>query len=74
MKTHDIELQRIKSMGHARGLIEIQIEANVAASTAAAGASPTSTLRMTEDTARVLQALLRTQLGEVDKRKGRSQR
>jgi hypothetical protein len=29
---------------------------------------------MTPDTARVLQALLKTQLAELDRRKGRSQR
>jgi hypothetical protein len=74
MKTHEIELQRIKSMGHSRGLIEMQIDAQVAASAAPTGGPPTSTLRMTEETARVLQALLRSQLSEVDKRKGRSQR
>ncbi|MEO7152947.1 MAG: hypothetical protein ABIX46_14720 [Burkholderiaceae bacterium] len=71
MKTHDIEVQRFKSMAHARGLIEMQVDASVVA--AAPGAA-TTTLRMTEDTARVLQALLRHQLAEVDKRKGRSQR
>ena len=71
MKTHDIEVQRFKSMANARGLIEVQVDASVAP---APPGSTTTTLRMTEDAARVLQALLRHQLTEVDKRKGRSQR
>ena len=71
MKTHEIEIQRIKAMGHAHGMIEMQVDAGVAASPPGATGS---VLRLTEDTARVLQALLRTQLAEVDKRKGRSQR
>lgn len=71
MKLHEIEVRRFKSMGHARGLIEMQVEAGVAA---ALPGAETSVLRMTEETARVLQALLRTQLAEVDRRKGRSQR
>ena len=71
MKTHEIEIQRIKSIANSRGLIEMQVDAGVAAGAPGAAGS---VLRLTEDTARVLQALLRTQLAEVDKRKGRSQR
>lgn len=75
MKTYNIELQRLKAMGHANGLIEAQIDAAVLPlSVPADGATPTTRLRMTEATARVLQALLKTQLAELDKRKARSQR
>ncbi len=75
MKTYHIELQRLKAMSHANGLIEAQIDASVQpASFSADGATPTTWLRMTEANARVLQTLLKTQLAELDKRKARSQR
>ena len=75
MKTYNIELQRLKSMSHGNGLIEAQIDAAVLpAAGPADGKAPSTWLRMTEETARVLQALLKTQLAEVDKRKARSQR
>ena len=75
MKTYNIELQRLKAMAHSNGLIEAQVDAAVLpAAGAQDGKSPTTCLRMTEETARVLQALLKTQLAELDKRKARSQR
>jgi hypothetical protein len=75
MKTYQIELQRLKGMSHANGLIEAQVDVLVQpASHSADGAAPTTWLRMTEANARVLQALLKTQLAELDKRKARSQR
>jgi hypothetical protein len=62
-------------MSHGNGLIEAQIDAAVLPAAAPPeGKAPTTWLRMTEETARVLQALLKTQLAEVDKRKARSQR
>ena len=75
MKTYEIEIQRLKAMSHANGLIEAQIDALVQpASFSADGSAPTTWLRMTEANARVLQTLLKTQLAELDKRKARSQR
>jgi hypothetical protein len=75
LKTYNIELQRLKGMSHASGLIEAQIDAAVVASPSSRDDESASTcLRMTEATARVLQALLKTQLSELDKRKARSQR
>jgi hypothetical protein len=75
VKTYDIEVQRLKAMSHANGLIEAQIDAIVLPRSASQDSStPTTWLRMTEATARVLQALLKTQLAELDKRKARSQR
>jgi hypothetical protein len=75
VKTYHIELQRLKAMSHGNGLIDAQIDAAVLPVSAAAdGATPTTLLRMTEATARVLQALLKIQLAELDKRKARSQR
>jgi hypothetical protein len=74
VKTYNIEMQRVKAMSSSHGLINAQIDALVLPSTAAEGKTPTTLLSMSEDTARVLQALLKTQLAEVDRRKGRSQR
>ena len=75
MRTYNIELQRLKAMSHGNGMIEAQVDASVLPAPAPPdGKAPTTWLRMTEDTARVLQALLKTQLSELDKRKARSQR
>lgn len=75
MKTYRIELQRVKSMAHNGGMIEIQIDAAVQLAPAAADGRESSTrLALTEETARVLQTLLKSQLTELDRRKGRSQR
>lgn len=74
MKTYQIELQRVKAMTNGNGLIEAQIDALVLPGTTPEGRTPTTRLSMSEETARVLQLLLKAQLAEFDKRKGRSQR
>jgi hypothetical protein len=74
LKTYQIELQRVKSMSNGSGLIRMQVEVLVQPTAERDSAAPASTLTLTEDNARVLQALLKAQLAEVDKRKGRSQR
>jgi len=74
LKTYTIELQRVKSMSNGHGLIHMKIDALVQAAAVRDSDEPASVLSLTEDNARVLQALLKTQLGEVDKRKARSQR
>jgi hypothetical protein len=74
LKTYAIELQRVKSMANGHGLIHMQIDALVQPTAARDSAEPSSVLSLTEDNARVLQALLKSQLSEVDKRKARSQR
>ena len=74
MKTYTIELQRVKSMSSGQGLIHMQVDASVQTSNVQDSAAPVSVLSLSEDNARVLQALLKTQLMEGDKRKGRSQR
>ena len=71
MKPQAIEIARFKSIVHAHGLLELQVDASVLA---APPGSESSVLRITDENARVLQALLRNQLAEVDRRKGRSQR
>jgi hypothetical protein len=76
MKTYDIELQRIKSMSDDHhGLIMAKVDAAVATRTERGNdGAPTSTLSLTVENARVLFLLLKTQLADIDKRKGRSQR
>ena len=61
-------------MSSSAGLVEAQIDAQVTLVARPSDDAPTSLLRMTEDTARVLQLLLKNQLAELDKRKARSQR
>jgi hypothetical protein len=74
LKTYTIELQRVKSMSNGHGLINMQIDALVQPLAVRDSADPATVLSLTEDNARVLQALLKAQLTEVDKRKARSQR
>ena len=75
MKTFHIELQRIKSMHDAHGLVQVRVEASVLPSPQRSDdVAPSTTLSMTVDNARVLMLLLKKQLTEVDSRKARSQR
>ena len=74
LKTYSIELQRVKSMSNGHGLIQMQIDALVLPLGTQDSAAERSVLSLSEDNARVLLALLKTQLGEFDKRKARSQR
>lgn len=74
MKHHQIEVQRFKRMSHVRGLIEAEVDALVLPLPARGDATPGTVLSMSEETARVLQMLLKAQLAELDKRKARSQR
>jgi len=77
LKTYQIEIQRVKAMANGNGLVEAQLDALVLPVNAAnlpEGRTPSTRLSMSEETARVLFLLLKQQLSEVDKRKGRSQR
>jgi hypothetical protein len=76
MKTHAIELQRIKSMSNSHGLITARVDALVQPSPSRGDddAEPSSRLSFTVENARVLMLLLKAQLAEVDARKARSQR
>ncbi len=74
MKTHLIELQRLKAANQRQGAIELQVDATVSVAPPQDDGMPTSTLRLSEETARVLVSLLKTQLLELDKRKAKSRR
>jgi hypothetical protein len=75
VKTYDIEVQRLKSMQHDKGLIEIAIDALVIARPARDEASTTSSsLHLPVEHARTLLLLLKKQLTDLDKLQPRSRR
>jgi hypothetical protein len=74
VKTYDIEMQRLKSARHDKGMIELGIDAAVLPRSAHDDASSSSSLRMPVEHARSLVILLKQQLAEVDKLQPRSRR
>ena len=74
MKTYNIEVQRVKAMANSTGLICAQVDALVMPAAAADDGAPTTVLNFSEQTARVLLLLLKTQLAELDSRKAKSRR
>jgi hypothetical protein len=74
VKTYDIELQRIKGMRQAGSLIYLQVDAVVQPKAVASEGEPASLLCMTEEQARVIAALIKNQLLELDKKKAKSRR
>ncbi len=74
MKTYDIEIQRLKSAKHDRGLIELGVDILVLPRPARDDQSSTSCLSLPVDDARTLLILLKQQLTELDKLQPRSRR
>jgi hypothetical protein len=74
VKPYDIEVQRLKSMKHDKGLIEINIDALVMSRPMRDDQSATSCLRLPVEHARTLLILLKQQLAELDKLQPRSRR
>jgi hypothetical protein len=74
VKTYDIEVQRLKSMQHDKGLIEIAIDALVMARPPRDELASSSRLQLPVDHARTLLLLLKKQLAELDKLQPRSPR
>ncbi len=74
MKTYDIEIQRLKSAKHDRGLIELGVDILVLPRPARDDQSTTSCLSLPVDDARTLLILLKQQLTELDKLQPRSRR
>jgi len=66
VKTYDIEVQRLKSVRHDKGVIELGIEALVLPRPGRDGDAATSALRLPVEHARSLLILLRQQLAELD--------
>ena len=74
VKTYDIEVQRLKSARHDKGVIELGIEALVLPRPGRDGDVATSALRLPVEHARSLLILLRQQLADLDKAQPRSRR
>ena len=74
MKTWNIEIQKVKAMANANGLIRAQIDALVQPAPLNADAVPSTVLSLTEANARVLMLLLKAQFAELDSRKAKSRR
>ena len=74
VKTYDIEVQRLKSARHDKGVIELGIDALVLPRPVRDGEPSTSGLRLPVEHARSLLILLKQQLAEVDKSQPRSRR
>lgn len=74
MKPFDIEIQRLKSIRHDRGMLELKVDAAVTAMKLADDGAPSSAVRLSVDDARTLVLLLRQSLGELDKLQPRSRR
>lgn len=73
MKTYDIEIQRLKSARHDKGLIELGVDLLVLPRAAHDDAAA-SALRLPVEHARTLLILLKQQLAELDKLQPRSRR
>jgi len=74
VKTYDIEVQRLKSLKHDKGLVEIGVDALVLARPMRDEGSSVSTLRLPVEHARTLLILLKQQMAELDKLQPRSRR
>ena len=74
MKTYDIEVQRLKSMRHDKGLIEVGIDALVLPRPARDDTQAPTCLRLPVEHARSLLLLLKQQIAELDKLQPRSRR
>ena len=74
MKLYDIEVQRLKSLRHDRGAIEIHIDALVLPRSARDEDSATTCVSLPVDQARALLLLLKQQFADLDKLQPRSRR
>ena len=74
MKPYDIEVQRLKSMRHDKGLIEISIDALVMPRKLRDDEPATTCLSLPVEHARTLLILLKQQIAELDKLQPRSRR
>jgi hypothetical protein len=74
VKTHDIEIQRLKSVRHDNGLVEIKADLAVQNRPVRDELNPSSNLRLTVDNARTLLLLLKQQIADLDKLQPRSRR
>ena len=71
LKPYDIEVQRLKSLRHDKGVVEIRLDAR---GNGDDDGAPASCLRLPVEHARTLMLLLRQQFAELDKLQPRSRR
>ena len=74
VKPYDIEVLRLKSMKHEKGMIEINVDALVSTLPLRDEQAATSCLRLPVEHARTLLILLKQQIAELDKLQPRSRR
>jgi len=74
VKTYDIEVQRLKSVRHDKGLIELGVDVLVQPRPAREDQSAASSLSLSVEHARTLLILLKQQFAELDKLQPRSRR
>lgn len=74
MKPYDIEVQRLKSMKHDKGLIEVSVDALVMPRALREDQTASTCLRLPVEHARTLLLLLKQQFAELDKLQPRSRR
>lgn len=74
MKTYDIDVQRLKSVKHDKGVIELAADIAVLPRPARDDQATASSLRLPVEHARTLLILLKQQLAELDKLQPRSRR
>ncbi len=74
MKPYDVELQRLKSVKHDKGVIEVSIDALVTTRPTRDDQAGSSCLYLPVEHARTLLILLKQQLAELDKLNPRSRR
>jgi hypothetical protein len=73
MKTHQIEIQKFKAASNSiNGLVMFKVDALVSPKEPLEGIEPSTLISMTEANARVLLALLKTQIAEFDNKKPKS--
>ncbi|HEY9109371.1 MAG TPA: hypothetical protein VIN58_22045 [Roseateles sp.] len=73
MKTHQIEIQKFKAAtNNVHGQVLFKVDTLVSNREPIEGIEPSSLLVMTEQNARVLMALLKTQIAEFDTKKPKS--
>ncbi len=74
MKPYEVEVQRLKSVKHDKGVIEVSMDALVSARRTRDDEAGSSCLYLPVEHARTLLILLRQQLAELDKLQPRSRR
>lgn len=73
MKTHTVEIQKFKSAANTiHGEVYFKIDAIISPRQPVEGIEPSTVLSMTEANARVLMALLKSQIAEFDAKKPKS--